>query len=308
MPYYSINLLICQPKMNQIKKITINSPEYPSALKKIANPPKTLYIRGQIPKGPCFGIVGTRRCSVYGKQIALEISNDLALAGLIIVSGMAKGIDTAAHQACLQANGKTIAVLGTGLGKQSIYPQENLDLADKIIKTGGCLMSELDSAIPGYKSNFPARNRIISGLCLGVLVIEAKFKSGALITAKWARQQKRKLFAIPGPIHSLNSKGPNMLIKNGAILVESANDILKTLNLTCLTSEVKQLSTGPGNISNLSPEENLILQALKQNPVHIEKIIEQSNLPIQKVLSILSMMEVKNQIKNLGNNIYTIKR
>ena len=289
--------------MNHIKKITINNPEYPNILKKIADPPKMLYVRGQIPKGPCFGIVGTRRCSSYGKQITLEIANDLAQAGLIIVSGMAKGIDTAAHQACLETNGKTIAVLGTGLDEQSIYPQENLKLAHRIIETGGCLISELSSKTPGYKSNFPARNRIISGLCLGVLVVEAKFKSGALITAKWAHQQKKKLFAVPGPVHSSNSKGPHLLIKKGAYLVENANDILKELQFKPVEN---------GTRFNLVPvknaEEGLILQVLKESPLHIEKIIEQTNLPAQKVLSMLSIMEIKNQIRNLGGNTFALKR
>jgi len=290
---------------DQIRKITINKPEYPVLLKKIAGAPKILYIRGQIPKGPCFGIVGTRRCSAYGKQIALEISADLANAGFIIVSGMAKGIDTAVHQACLETGGKTIAVLGTGLDKQTIYPQENLKLAQRIIKTGGCLISELSSETPGYKSNFPARNRIISGLCLGVLVVEAKFKSGALITARWAQKQKRKVFAIPGSVYSSNSKGPNLLIKKGAYLVENANDILKTLKLTCLNSGFKQLSTGPKNISL---EQALILQVLKESSLHIEKIIEQTNLPVQKILSILSIMETKGQIRNLGAGTFALKR
>ena len=295
--------------MINIRKITINNPEYPTALKKINECPKTLYVRHKIPKGPCFAIVGTRRCSAYGKQIALEISADLTNAGFIIVSGMAKGIDTAAHQACLQANGKTIAVLGTGLDKQSIYPQENLKLSKEIINKKGCLMSEYPSGTFGRRANFPQRNRIISGLSLGVLVIEAKMKSGALITARWARQQKKKLFAIPGPIHSLNSQGPNMLIKKGAYLVESANDILK-----CLKPEFKQFSTlmengpRPGLGQKIGLEENLILQVLKQNPVHIEKIIEQTNLPAQKVLSMLSIMEIKNQITNLGANTFALKR
>lgn len=286
-----------------MRKITINDSEYPFVLKKIQNPPQVLYIRGKIPQGPCFAIVGTRRCSAYGKQIALEIGADLASAGLIIVSGMAKGIDTASHQGCLEAGGKTIAVLGTGLDDNSIYPQENLKLAHKIIETGGCLISEYAPKTFGRRENFPQRNRIISGLSLGVLVVEAKIKSGALITARWAQEQKRKLFAIPGPIHSLNSRGPNFLIKNSAFLVENASDILKQLNLKYLRLHLNKQEN-----KEKTSEENLILRVLKEQPLHIEKIIEQTNLPAQKILSMLSIMEIKGQIRNLGSNIYGISR
>lgn len=287
--------------MEKIETIKIEDKEYPEILKKIKDPPKVLYVRGEIPKEPCFAIVGTRKCSAYGKQIALEIAGDLAKAGLVIVSGMARGIDTFAHKGALERNGKTIAVLGTGLDEKSIYPKENLKLAREILKNGGCLISEYPSGTPGYPSNFPARNRIISGLSLGVLVIEAKMKSGALITANWARAQKRKLFAVPGSIYSLNSKGPHFLIKRGAILIENADDILKELNLPRPKIPKKQ---NKGE----TPEENLILDILREKPLHIEKIIEKTNLPAKKILSILAIMEIKGQVRNLGGNIYGLRR
>ena len=164
------------------------------------------------------------------------------------------------------------------------------------------LISELPPGTPGYKANFPARNRIISGLSLGVLVIEAKQKSGALITAHWAKKQKRKLFAIPGPIHSSNSKGPHQLIKQGAILVQKADDILKELNLPCSTWNVKQQTKGK------TTEENLILEALKEKSLFIDEIIKTTNLPVQKVCSILAIMEIEGKIRNLGNNVYSLKR
>lgn len=284
-----------------IREIKIEDRNYPESLKKIKQPPKKLYVRGSLPEGNFFAMVGTRRCSNYGKQIALEMAGELSQAGLIIVSGMAKGIDTFAHKGCLETGGKTIAVLGTGLDEKSIYPQENLKLAREIIKKGGCLLSEFEPGTPGYQSNFPARNRIISGLSLAVLVIEAKMGSGALITAKWAKEQNRKVFAVPGPINALNSKGPNLLIKQGAILVENANDILQELHLACLTSEVK-------HIRGTSAEESLVLQVLKEQPLHIEKIIEKTYLKPQKILSILAIMEIKGLVRNLGGNIFALKR
>ena len=215
--------------MKEIRKIGIENREYPKLLKKIEDSPKSLYIKGEIPNGPCFAIVGTRQCSSYGKRIALEIASNLTEAGFIIVSGMARGIDTFAHKGCLEAGGKTIAVLGTGLDEKSIYPKENLTLSHEILEKGGCLISEYAPETSVHKSNFPQRNRIISGLSLGILVIEAKIKSGTLITARWAELQKRKVFATPGSIYSLNSKGPHLLIKKGAILVEKTEDILKEL-------------------------------------------------------------------------------
>ena len=288
--------------MEEIKKIKIDDERYPKILKGIEDPPRTLYLKGKIPKGNFFAIVGTRRCSDYGKQIALEIAGDLAGAGLIIVSGMARGIDSFSHRGCLEEGGKTVAVLGTGLDEKSIYPKENWKLAREIVQNGGCLISEFPPGTPGLKQNFPQRNRIISGLSFGVLVIEAKMKSGALITANWARLQKRKVFAIPGPVHYSNSKGPHLLIKQGATLVENANDILRELNLPRLKPDLTQGAKGE------SAEENLILEALKEKPLHIEKIIEKTNQSPQKILSILAIMEIKGLVRNLGGNVYTLGR
>ena len=215
-----------------IKSISFEDKNYTKLLKEIKNPPEVLYYKGEFATNEnYFAIVGTRRCSTYGKEIALEIAGQLSEAGLTIVSGLAPGIDTFCHQAVVERKGKTIAVLGTGIDDQSIYPKSNIKLAKKILETGGCLISEYPPGTPGTQFTFPQRNRIISGLSLGVLVVEAKEKSGALITAQWAKKQGRKIFAVPGPIHSLNSKGCHYLIKQGAKLVENANDILRELNL-----------------------------------------------------------------------------
>jgi len=285
----------------EIKTISIEDKNYPKALKEIKDPPGVLYYRGEIlPEENCFAIVGTRRFSPYGKQVALEIAGDSAEAGLTIVSGLAPGIDSFAHQAVIERGKRTIAVLGTGLDEKSIYPQSNLKLAEKILETGGCLISEYPPGTPGSNFTFPQRNRIISGLSLGVLVVEAKQKSGALITANWAKKQGRKVFAVPGPIHSLNSKGCHYLIKNGAKLVENANDILKELNLGYLKLHFKQGVVGE------TGEENLILEALKEEALDIDKIIEKTKLSAAEVASTLAILEIKGKVRNLGGNIYAI--
>jgi len=284
----------------ETKTISIEDKNYPKLLKEIRNPPKVLYCRGEImPEENCFAIVGTRRYSDYGKQAALEIAGDLAEAGLIIVSGLAPGIDTFAHQAAVERNKRTIAVLGTGPDDESIYPRSNLKLAEKILETGGCLISEYPPGTPGSLITFPQRNRIISGLSFGVLVIEAKQKSGALITASWARKQRRKVFAVPGSIYSLNSKGTHILIKKGAKLTESANDVLGEL-------KIQELSIKSSFVQGQNPEEILILNALKQEVLYIDKIIEKTNLTAQKTASTLAILEIEGKVKNLGGNIYAI--
>jgi len=286
---------------NEIKIIRITDKSYPERLKKIPDPPKILYVRGKIlPKEQCFAIVGTRKYSSYGKQITFEIASDLAETGLTIVSGLAPGIDTFAHQATLEKNGRTIAVLGTGVDDKSIYPKSNLNLAKKILENNGCLISEYPPGTPGSKFTFPQRNRIISGLSLGILVVEAKFGSGALITANWAKKQNRKIFAIPGSIYFSNSKGCHFLIKNGAKLVENARDILKELNLPAGRQVYCKELKGE------TEEENLILNILKEEILSIDKIIEKTKLSAPKVLSTISILEIKGKIKNLGKNIYVL--
>ena len=251
-----------------------------------------------MPNENYFAIVGTRRCSNYGKQIALEIGGDLSRAGLTIVSGLATGIDTLAHLSAVERGKRTVAVLGTGLDEKSIYPQSNLKLANKILETGGCLISEYPHGTHGSKFTFPERNRIISGISLGVLVVEAKQKSGALITALWAKKQGRKVFALPGPVHSLNSKGCHYLIKKGAILIESAEDILKELKLKPLSLKKKQ------EIGGKTKEESLILEVLREGPLYIDKIIEKTKLSASSTASTISILEIKGRLRNLGGNTF----
>ena len=289
--------------MNEIKTISIEDENYPKRLKEIKNAPEVLYYRGKIiAEEPCFGIVGTRMCSPYGKQTALNIAGDLSEAGLTIVSGFAQGIDTAAHSTVLEREKRTIAVLGTGLDEKSIYPKSNLKLVEKVLENNGLLISEYPSGTSGSKFSFPNRNRIISGLSLGVLVIEAKQRSGALITAEWARKQGRKVFALPGSIYSQNSKGCHFLIKQGAKLAENAQDILKELNLDTGLFKLNNKK----EIKGENEAEKLVLVALSQQALYIDKIIERTKLSPAKTASTLSNLEIQGKVKNLGGNIYAI--
>ncbi len=286
--------------MEDIKSIKINDENYPEALKSISDAPKVLYYMGSLPlkNENSIAVVGTRRPSPYGQQVALQIAGELADAGLTIVSGMAPGIDTFAHKICVEKRKRTIAVLGTGLDEKSIYPQQNLELSRKIIENGGCLISELPPGTHGSIFTFPKRNRIISALSLGLLIVEAKEKSGSLITADYAKKQNKKLFAVPGLIFSLNSQGPNKLIQHGAKLVQSANDILKELDLS---PSKKQKEIFAEN-----SQESLILEALSQEALYIDTIIEKTNLNASLVATSLALMEISGKIRNLGGNIYSL--
>ncbi|MCM8760904.1 MAG: DNA-processing protein DprA, partial [Candidatus Omnitrophica bacterium] len=207
------------------RKINIDDPEYPKNLKNIHKPPKELYVNGTLEKRDeiAVAIVGSRRASMYGLEMAEKLAFELALRGVTVVSGMARGIDSAAHKGALKANGRTIAVMGSG--HNVIYPPENRRLYDQII-TSGAVITEYEDDMPPLPENFPARNRIISGLSLGVVVVEAARNSGALITANFAAEQGREVFAVPGKVSSATSAGTNELIKDGARLVQSVEDII----------------------------------------------------------------------------------
>ncbi len=288
----------------EIKIIKKSSRDYPSLLKEIHNAPKQLYVRGILPKS-CdlnFAIVGTRSASDYGKTLAFKIAKELSELGFNIVSGLALGIDTKAHLGALEGTGKTIAVLGSAIDDNSIYPSENLKLVDKIINSGGAIISEY---APKTKSEiwfFPERNRIIAGLSRGVLVVEAPEKSGALITARLALEQNREVFAIPGSLFSKNSLGTNNLIKKGAKLVSSIDDILEELNLTDLKPKAMKVFE-----NNLSKEEMLILKTIEIEPLHVDKISEITKMPMNQILPTISMLEIQGIIKNIGGKFTVIK-
>ena len=286
-----------------IKKITIENKEYPAILKEIHNPPKELYIKGEIINQDkvAIAIVGTRRYSQYGKQVCLDIAGKLAKLGITIVSGLAKGIDTFAHQAALENNGRTIAVLGSGMDRKSFSPSCNYELSEKISEHGA-VISEYPEGTMGAVYTFPQRNRIVSGLSLGVVVIEAPKESGSLITASLALEQNREVFAVPGNIYENNSQGTNQLIKMGAKLVTRIEDILEELNLSHLLENTEKKKIKPEN-----KEEEIILSILSLQPMHIDEVIKLSKLSVSVVNSTLTILELKEVVRNLGKNNYIIK-
>lgn len=284
---------------DKIETIKKSSRHYPEILKEIPDAPKQLYVRGSLPKDHSlnFAIVGTRAASDYGRTLAFKIAKELAELGFNIISGLALGIDTEAHLGALEGKGKTTAVMGSAIDDNSIYPSENLNIVKKIISSGGAVISEYE---PGTKSEiwfFPERNRIISGLSRGVLVVEAPEKSGALITARLALEQNREVFAIPGSIFSKNSFGANNLIKSGAKMVTAVDDILEELNLTDLKTE-----KGIKEEENLTEEEKIILNIIEKEPIHIDKICKISKMAAGQVLSIVSVLEIRDIIKNIGGS------
>lgn len=284
-----------------IELITFDDPRYSDILKQIPDAPFCFYLKGKLPADSsyAFAIVGTRRATPYGKQAAEFFASSLARLGITIVSGLALGVDTEAHRGAMAANGKTVAVLGAGLDDPSIYPPQNRRLAKEIIETGGALVSEYPFGGQPESYHFPERNRIISGLSLGVLVVEAPEKSGALITANLALEQGREVFAVPGGIFSKNSSGPNGLIKKGAKLTTNITDILEELNL-----EIDVINPEIGS-ANVSAEEKKVLNIIEAEPQDLDKIIQKSKMKPAEVMSAITMLEIKGLIKNQGGNNYT---
>jgi len=287
-------------EIEKIKKlnigyITIFDKEYPPQLKELPDAPVILYVKGNVKilKEPSLSVVGSRKFTPYGKMVAYKLSKESAEAGLVIVSGLALGIDAVAHSAALNANGKTIGVLGCGLDR--FYPANNIMLAKKIIETGGAIVSELSPGTPPMKQNFPVRNRIIAGLALGTLVIEAAEESGALITAYASLDYNREVFAVPGNINSETSVGTNRLIQKGAKLVSSALDIFEELNI-----EVKKSDAKAKEILPQTKEEEIILDLIAKKEMLVDNIIELSGLNIIEVNTTLTMMEMKGIIDNVG--------
>ncbi len=288
-----------------IQIITCEDEEYPSILKEIYDPPFVIFCRGKIPKNSDFLVaaVGSRKFTSYGKQATEKICGELAKQGITIVSGLAIGIDSIAHFSALESRGKTMAVLGCGIEKQNIYPNINRMLSEKIIQSSGCLISEHPAGVPPYKSNFPRRNRIISGISLGTIIIEAAEKSGALITARSALEQNREVFAVPGPITSPYSFGTNNLIKMGARPVTCAQDVLDCLNLR----QAIEYSVAR-EITPDSAEEAILLKYIEREPAHIDDIIRASKMKPQEVSSALTLMEMKGKVKHLGGMKYALAR
>jgi DNA processing protein len=280
-----------------VRLIPWSDPLYPLNLSYIYDPPFLLYVKGSLEKEDekAVAVVGTRRATVYGKIVARRLARELAREGITVVSGMARGIDTAAHEGALEEGGRTIAVLGCGV--DLVYPPENSSLAEEIIKKGA-VISEFPLGTRPFAHNFPRRNRIISGLSRGVVVVEAPYKSGALITADCALEQGREVFAIPGTITSPCSRGTNRLIKEGAKIVEDVSDILEELNLVSLKEDE------PGIELQLSFEEKSVLDYLSSEPSHIDEVVKKTRLPVAKVGDILMRLQLKGMVRELPGKLF----
>ena len=292
----------------KVKALICEDSSYPSRLKQIYDYPPVLYVRGSLPgeDEPCLAIVGTRRPTIYGRQVTEEIVSDLARSGVVIVSGLARGIDSVAHRAALEVGGKTVAVFASGL--DIIYPGENAKLAQAIMEQGA-LVSEFPLGTKPKPENFPLRNRIMSGLSLGVLVVEAGEGSGALITAHQALEQNREVFAIPGSILSPASQGTNRLIQEGAKLVRNCVDILQELNLNTVAEQARLEETSSTNSAKAgSAAESAILNHLTSEPIHIDEICRSTGLPMSEVSSALAMLELKGMVKQVGKMNFVLAR
>ncbi len=282
--------------------LTWDDPDYPRNLREVYNHPPVLYLRGSIEKRDewAVAVVGTRRASVYGKEAARMMGSGLAGAGVTVVSGLARGIDAVGHRACLDAGGRTIAVLGCGV--DVVYPQQNARLAAEIVERGA-LVSEYALGTRPEASNFPPRNRIISGLTLGTVVVEADLGSGALITADFAAEQGREVFAVPGSVFAKGSRGTNQLIQQGAKMSCGVADVLEELNLTMVSEQAQARAVIPENET-----EALLLDYLSAEPVHVDDLGRAVRLPIAQVSSTLALMELKGIVRQVGGMNYVLAR
>jgi len=282
--------------------LTWESSGYPRLLREIHDPPPLLYVKGTLTEEDSWAVavVGTRRASTYGREVTRRLTKALARSGITIVSGLARGIDGQAHQAALEAGGRTIAVLGCGI--DLIYPPEHRKLTQQIIAQGA-LISDYPLGTRPEGSNFPPRNRIISGLSLGVLVTNAGVRSGALITADYAAEQGRDVFAVPGSILMHSCAGTNALIQDGAKVVLVPEDILEELNLTMVAEQSEARQVLPAN-----EREAAMLTHLSAEPTHVDELGQQVGLPISQVTSTLALMELKGMVRQVGGMKYVVAR
>ena len=282
--------------------LTWESADYPQLLRETLAPPPVLYVKGRITEEDAWAvaIVGTRRSTAYGRQVTRMLATALARSGITIVSGMARGIDAVAHRSAIEAGGHTIAVLGCGIDQ--IYPPEHRKLAAQIIAQGA-LVSDYPLGTPPEGTNFPPRNRIISGLSLGTLVTEAGKRSGALITANFASEQGRDVFAVPGSILAPTSAGANSLIQDGAKVTLRPEDVLEELNLTMVTEHTEARQVLPDG----EPEATL-LKHLSHEPTHVDELGQRLGMPISYVTSALTLMELKGMVRQVGGMKYVVAR
>ncbi|MDA1257450.1 MAG: DNA-processing protein DprA [Chloroflexi bacterium] len=282
-----------------IAVLCLRSPDYPARLAEIHDPPPVLFIRGTLEPGDerSVAVVGTRRCSGYGIEMATRLAGGLAANGVTVVSGLAAGIDAAAHRAALDAGGRTIAGVASGLDR--VYPAEHADLARRTAESGA-VVSEYPVGVMPHARNFPRRNRILSGLTLGTLVVEASRRSGALITVTHALEQNREVFAVPGSALSERSDGTNWLIQQGAKLVLDVDDILEELNIAGLSRQLGLTAPAP----DTGTVENGLLDMLRADPVHVDEITRRSGMPSSLVSATLTMLELSGLVRQAGPMIY----
>lgn len=301
-PKISLDAELERLERYRIKVLTWNDHAFPAKLKEIYDVPPLLYIRGTLAPDDewAIAVVGTRRATIYGREVTERIVADLVQSRITIVSGLARGIDSVAHRTALEAGGRTIAIFACGL--DLVYPAENVKLAQAIVEQGA-LVSDYPLGARPKAENFPRRNRVMAGLSLGVLITEADESSGALITANLALEQNREVFAVPGSILSPASRGTNRLIQDGAKLVRDAQDILEELNLTMIPRQLEMRELVPANET-----ESLLLRYLSHEPTHIDEVCRHSRLPIATVSSTMAMMELKGMIRQLGGMNYILAR
>jgi DNA processing protein len=286
-----------------VRALTWHDDEYPAQLREVFDRPPVLFIRGGLSTADDWSVavVGTRRVTVYGRQVAEEMSRGLAQNRVTVVSGLARGVDAVAHRAALAAGGRTVAVMACGLDR--VYPPEHKRLADEIIERGA-VMSEYAIGVEPRGDFFPRRNRILSGMSLGVLVVEGDVKSGALITARQALEQNREVFAVPGSIYSPGSRGPNKLIQDGeAKLTLTVQDVLEELNLSMASHQIEAAELIPADET-----ESLLLRHLSSQPIHVDDVRRACGLPIAAVTSALAMLELKGMVRQVGRMNYVRTR
>ncbi len=277
--------------------VSMGEAAYPGTLTEIAQPPVLLYYRGSLVGDElALAVVGTRKISGYGRVVVPQLLEPVVRAGITIVSGLAFGVDAASHEVALGAGRRTVAVLGSSVDEASVYPREHVLLSERILECGGLLISEYPPGTPAFKHHFIARNRLIAGLSQGVLVVECDEQSGALITARHALDQGRTVYAVPGPVYSPVSAGPNRLIKDGATAVTSAADLLEDLRVV---APAVGETAGP-----LSPLEELVLEAVGFEPRHSDEITQSLGLPPGQVAGTLVLLELNGRIRDLGSSRY----
>ncbi len=290
---------------NRVNVVTIADNGYPSLLREIPAPPPLLTYRGTRPTGTCVAIVGTRRCTKYGLDVAKQLARDLSGSGITVVSGLAYGIDAAAHAGAVEAGGRTVAVVGTGLAWDVMYPVEHRGLAEQMLELGGCIVSEHPLRMPALRGHFPRRNRIVSGLCAATVVVEAGEKSGALLTAHLALEQNREVLAVPGPITSPSSAGTNRLLRRGAAPCTDAADVLEAIGASSAPTRVAE---APRRAQlDLTPAAEQVYAALPNHePMAIDSIGESLGIGAVELAAAITELELCGAASRVGSSLQKI--